>query len=81
MCPEEPGELISVVFSSDNSLAVWMSRTAAQGPRYSHKVSRVGSVVRNSFEATGAFKRIAQQRVGTMGGKILVMEVDIVIRT
>ncbi len=59
-CPEEPGELISVVFSSDNSLAVWMYRTAAQGPRY----SQYDVQWRNR-----SFKRIAQPESPRWGGR------------
>jgi hypothetical protein len=57
--PEEPGELISVAFSSDNSVAVWIYRTATQGPQYSQYDVQWGS---------RSFKRIAQPESPRWGG-------------
>src|ERR1700730_8164748 len=57
---EEPGELISVEFSSDNSVAVWTYRTATQGPQYSQYDVQWGS---------GSFKRIAQPEGPRWGGR------------
>jgi hypothetical protein len=58
--PEDPGELVSVAFSSDNSVAVWIYRAAAQGPKYSQYDVQWGS---------GSFKRIAPSKRPQWGGK------------
>ena len=57
--PEEPGGLISVAFSSDNSVAVWMYRTATQGPQYPQYELQWRS---------GSFKRIAPPEGPRWGG-------------
>jgi hypothetical protein len=58
--PEESGELISVVFSSDNSVVMWLYRTTTQGPQYSQYYVQWGS---------GSFKRIAQTEGPRWGGR------------
>jgi len=59
--PEEPGELTSVAFSSNNSVAVWIYRTAVQGPLYSQY---------DVQWASGSFKRIALSESPRWGGRL-----------
>jgi hypothetical protein len=60
LSPEETGELVSVAFSSNDSIAVWINRTSDQDPQYSEYDLHWGN---------GSFKRIPQPESPRWGGR------------